>query len=69
ATPARGGSTMLTWAFILLTVAAVVVGVWVVRNALRGSPPAPPPAGVHAGGDRCGNQPIGAEVIVTCDRY
>lgn len=40
----RGGTSLLTWAFILLTIAAVVVGVLVVRRAVQG--PAPTPAGL-----------------------
>jgi hypothetical protein len=41
----------LTWAFILLTIAAVVVGALVVRNAVRGPQPAAPvPAGLGVQG-------------------
>jgi serine/threonine-protein kinase len=36
----RGGTSLLTWAFILLTIAAVVVGVLVVRRAVQGPTPA-----------------------------
>lgn len=36
----RAGTSLLTWAFILLTIAAVVVGVLVVRKAVHGQPPA-----------------------------
>ncbi len=38
----RRGPSLLTMAFVLLTVAAVAIGVLVVRNAMQGNPPAAP---------------------------
>jgi serine/threonine-protein kinase len=47
----RSGPSLLTWAFVLLTVAAVAIGVIVVRKALTPAPPAavpaPPPGSVQ----------------------
>jgi hypothetical protein len=50
--PARGGGpALLTWAFILLTIAAVIVGVIVVRKAvMRAQPTAPEPTGLGVSG-------------------
>jgi hypothetical protein len=48
----RAGVTPLTWAFILLTIAAIVLGVIVVRNALIATQPGvgPGPAGIQRPG-------------------
>ncbi|HTK67463.1 MAG TPA: hypothetical protein VL595_34125 [Pseudonocardia sp.] len=49
----RSGVTPLTWAFILLTIAAIVLGVIVVRNALLVTQPGvgPGPAGMEQPGE------------------
>lgn len=47
----RSGITPLTWAFILLTIAAIVLGVIVVRNALLATQPGVGPAGMQRSGE------------------
>lgn len=49
----RSGVTPLTWAFILLTIAAIVLGVIVIRNALLVTQPGigPGPAGMERPGE------------------